>query len=107
MKFIPGTKDILLLWNNVGSNTNWPRTPLTAAISSDGGVTWTKRKDIDNRIDHDAAYAGLLFHEDETLITFYTRGTYWSRDSEVMLKISKPPSFTSSEILYERRIHSI
>jgi sialidase-1 len=93
MKYIPGTSDMLLLWNNVASHSNWPRTPLTAAISSDGGTTWGKLKDIDNRIDHDAAYAGLTFHGDEALITYYTRGTYWTRDTEIMLKVFKIDQF--------------
>ena len=92
-KFIPGTKDILLLWNNVASHSNWPRTPLTAAISSDGGETWGRFKDIDNREDHDAAYAGLTFSGDEAIITYYTRGTYWSRDTEIMLKVFKVDQF--------------
>ncbi len=87
MKYIPGTRDILLVWNNVPSHSNWPRTPLTAAISRDGGESWGHIHDIDNRIDHDAAYAGITFLDDEVLITYYTRGTYWSRDSEIMLKI--------------------
>ena len=93
MKYIPGTKDILLLWNNVPSHSNWPRTPLTAAISQDGGTSWSNFHDVDNRIDHDAAYAGITFMEDEVLITYYTRGTYWSRDTEIMLKIFKIEQF--------------
>lgn len=93
LKYIPGTKEMLLLWNNVASTSNWPRTPLTAAVSSDGGMTFTRFKDIDNRTDHDAAYAGVTFVGDEALITYYTRGTYWARDSEVMLKIFRIPQF--------------
>ena len=56
-------------------------------ISKDGGESWSMYHDIDNRIDHDAAYAGITFIGDEVIITYYTRGTFWLRDSELMLKI--------------------
>jgi sialidase-1 len=81
------TGDLLLLWNCVASDRNWPRTPLTAALSKDDGETWHIVGDIDNRSDHDAAYAAVYYHNNEALITYYTRGTDWARDSEIMLKI--------------------
>lgn len=81
------TGDLLLLWNCVASDRNWPRTPLTAALSKDDGETWHIVGDIDNRSDHDAAYAAVYYQNNEALITYYTRGTDWARDSEIMLKI--------------------
>ena len=87
IKRIPTTGDLLLLWNNVPSDTNWPRTPLTAAVSRDEGETWTNLQDVDNRPDHDAAYAAVYFQGDEALVTYYTRNTAWARDAEVMLKV--------------------
>ena len=81
------TGELLLLWNNVASDTNWPRTPLTAAVSSDEGETWRTIGDIDNRPDHDAAYASAIFHEGEALVAYYTRPTDWSRDCEIILNI--------------------
>ena len=90
---IPTTGDLLLLWNNVKSNSNWPRIPLTAAISLDEGETWGLFKDIDNRPDHDAAYAAVYFQDDEALVTYYTRSTAWARDSEVCLKIFPVEAF--------------
>lgn len=81
------TGELLLLWNNVPSETNWPRTPLTAALSEDEGETWRIVGDIDNREDHDAAYASLHFRDGEALIAYYTRPTDWSRDCEIVLRI--------------------
>ena len=87
VKRIPVTGDLLLLWNNVKSHSNWPRTPLTSAISMDDGKTWENIKDIDSRPDHDAAYAAITFLHDEALLTYYTRPTTWARDSKILLKI--------------------
>ncbi len=87
IKRIPKTGDLLLLWNNVASRSNWPRTPLTAAISRDEGDTWTQFRDIDNRPDHDAAYPSVTFVGDEALVAYYSRSRKWKRDSEVTLRI--------------------
>lgn len=93
IKRIPTTGDLLLLWNCVASDRNWPRIPLTSAISRDEGDTWNIIGDIDNREDYDAAYASIYFQNDEALITYYTRNRNWARDSEVMLKIFKIDAF--------------
>jgi sialidase-1 len=79
--------DLLLLWNNVASDTNWPRTPLTAAVSSDEGGSWRIVGDIDNREDRDAAYASVHFNGAEALVAYYTRPTDWARDCEIALCI--------------------
>lgn len=92
---IPATGDLLLLWNNVASSSNWPRTPLTAAISKDEGNTWHNYRNIDNRQNYDAAYSSVTFVKDEALIAYYTRPTYWKRDCEVTLKIFKIDQFYS------------
>jgi len=84
---MPVTSDLLMIWNNVRSNSNWPRIPLTTAISTDEGETWGPFKDIDQRPDHDAAYAAVFFQDDEVLVTYYSRRTDWARDSEICLKI--------------------
>lgn len=93
VKRIPQTGDLLLLWNNVASPTNWPRTPLTAAISKDEGATWTHFKDIEHRTSVDAAYPSLAFVGDEALIAYYSRSTKWKRDSEVTLRIYQIDQF--------------
>ena len=93
LEHIADSKDILLIWNNFPSSANDVRTPLTCAISSDDGDTWDHVKDIDRSEDHDAAYASVTFHGDEALVTYYSRGTYWARDCEIVLKIFKISQF--------------
>ncbi|MAT14506.1 MAG: hypothetical protein CMJ46_04465 [Planctomyces sp.] len=87
VKRIPTTGDLLVIWNQVASRSNWPRTPLTAVISRDEGETWSNFVDIDNRADFDAAYPSVTFHGNEALVAYYTRSTKWKRDSEVTLRI--------------------
>jgi sialidase-1 len=93
VKRIPATGDLLVLWNNVESRSNWPRTPLTAAISTDEGTTWKHFHNIDARPKHDAAYASVYFEDGEVLVAYYTRPTSWARDSEIMLKIFRVEQF--------------
>ena len=93
VKRIPATGDLLVLWNNVASAGNWPRTPLTAAISRDEGRTWVNQRDVDQRADHDAAYPSVTFVGDEALVAYYSRSTAWKRDSEITLRIYKIDQF--------------
>ncbi|WP_390625055.1 sialidase family protein [Gimesia maris] len=93
VKRIPSTGDLLLLWNNVASPTNWPRTPLSAAISQDDGKTWGHFKDIDARPAFDAAYPSITFVNDEAFIAYYSRSTRWKRDSEITLRIYQVQQF--------------
>lgn len=87
VKRIPSTGDLLVIWNNVASSSNWPRTPLTAAISRDEGATWTQFRDIDNRPGRDAAYPSVTFVGNEALVAYYSRSREWKRDSEITLRI--------------------
>lgn len=93
LKRIPLTGDLLVLWNNVASKSNWPRTPLCAAISKDEGQTWEHVKDIDNRKNYDAAYPSMTFNGDEALIAYYSRPTKWKRDTEITLRVYKVDQF--------------
>jgi hypothetical protein len=93
IKRIPATGDLLVLWNNVASPSNWPRTPLTAAISKDEAQSWTHFRDVDNRKDFDAAYASVTFVDDEALVAYYSRSTQWKRDSEITLRLYKIEQF--------------
>lgn len=86
VKRIPRSGRLLVLWNHVESRSNWPRTPLTSAISDDEGRTWHSFRDIDARPKRDAAYASISFQDDEALVAYYTRPTSWARDSEILLK---------------------
>jgi sialidase-1 len=93
LKRIPTTGDILVLWNNVASKSNWPRIPLCSAISTDEGTTWRHVNDIDNRKGYDAAYPSVTFVGDEALVAYYSRSTKWKRDAEVTLRIFKTEQF--------------
>ena len=93
VKRIPMTGDLLVLWNNVASSSNWPRTPLSSAISKDEGRTWQHVKDIDNRTDHDAAYPSVTFVGNEALVAYYSRSTKWKRDTEITLRIFEIDQF--------------
>jgi sialidase-1 len=90
---VPSTGDLMVMWNNVESRSNWPRTPLSVAISSDDGQTWGHYHDIDARPDRDAAYPSVFFQQDEVVVTYYTRPTSWARDTEVMLRIFHTDQF--------------
>ena len=92
---IPETGDLMLVWNNVESRSNWPRTPLSLALSADEGQSWNRYWDVDARPARDAAYPAIFFQGDEVVITYYTRRTSWSRDTEVLLRIYKLEQFTS------------
>ncbi len=94
VKRIPATGDLLVLWNNVASATNWPRTPLTAGISQDEGRTWSHFCDIDNRSDYDAAYPSVTFIGDEALVAYYSRSTKWKRDAEITLAFTRRTNST-------------
>jgi sialidase-1 len=93
LKRIPTTGDLLLLWNNVASKSNGPRTPLTAAISKDEGATWGHFADIDNRANFEAAYPSVTFVGDEALVAYYSRSRKGARGTEVTLRIFEIAQF--------------
>jgi len=77
VKRIPGTGDLLVVWNNSTSR----RVPLTAAISSDEGKTWRHVKDIETKPVHREvspadgyAYTSITFVKDRVLLTYYVAG---------------------------------
>ena len=62
-------------------------------MSTDDGETWRNFQDLDNRTGYDAAYAAVLFLEDEALVTYYTRRSEGARDASVLLKIYRTEQF--------------
>ena len=57
--------DLLVAWNNVSSTTQHPRHPLSAAVSSDGGYTWSRPKLIaDETGTHQLSNHGLTQLDD-------------------------------------------
>jgi len=71
---IPATGDLLLIWNNhyqMGQGHGGRRWPLTAAISSDEGLTWTQLRNLDAQKGEAYAYTSVLFVRDRAVLTYY------------------------------------
>jgi sialidase-1 len=74
LRRIPTTGDWLLIFNdNVvpGAGHGGQRTPLSAALSKDEGVTWQATQDIETRDDQSYAYTSLIFVDDRALMSYY------------------------------------
>ena len=93
---IPGTGDILLVWNKArpeSPGSGVPRTPLTTAISRDEGKTWGNFKDLEPDPGRSYMYPALAFDGDTTLV-LYSEGGYhagpvtWNNTS---LKLARVP----------------
>jgi hypothetical protein len=103
---IPGTTDLLMIWNcnfnleahdlDLPPADNQParklrvaghaisRCPLLAAVSRDGGRTWGLPKVLEDDINHEWAYPGVVFHGDTALIHYY-RAPMVERRRELMV----------------------
>ncbi len=98
---IPGTTDLLMIWNcnfnlrprhdlrlpsgNVPVSSHAvSRCPLLCAVSRDGGRTWGLPKVLEDDINYEWAYPGVLFHGDTALIHYY-RAPMIERRRELML----------------------
>ena len=77
LRRIPATGDLLLVWNHTyvpGAGHGGQRTPLTAAISSDEGRSWTNFRNLEDRKDESYAYTSLVFVRDRALLSYYVAG---------------------------------
>jgi hypothetical protein len=66
------------VWNNnpAGAQARWQdRTPLTAAISTDGGSTWHHIKDLEPSSAHCYAYTSITPVSEHLCLTYYV----WER----------------------------
>ena len=73
---IPGTGDLLMVWNNAKPDkpgSGGPRMPLTTAISRDDGETWTNAKDLEPDTSRSYMYPALNFDGDTAMI-LYSQG---------------------------------
>ncbi len=72
---IPGTGDLLLVWNNALYDHTYDhsgkRTPLTCAISRDEGVTWTHIKNIEDDPSFEFSNVACTHLSNERLIISY------------------------------------
>ncbi len=74
---IPSTGDLLLIWNNTytaGAGHGGERTPLTAAVSSDEGETWTVVDNLESDPSRTFSYISLTFVHGRAVMS------YWDQD---------------------------
>lgn len=70
---IPRTKNLLMVWNhNVESQD---RTPLSIAISFDGGKSWEKEKQIEDNPKGSYCYTAIHFTKSEVLLGYFDWST--------------------------------
>lgn len=82
IKRIPSTGDLLAVWNDhsgreklpAHQKTSWGRTPLTAAISHDDGLSWKHHKLIETSPTHGFCYTAIHFVEDAVLLAYCAGG---------------------------------
>ncbi len=71
---IPGTNDLLLVWNNNGEKGEGyfkaKRTPLSIAVSKDEGKTWLYTKDLETDPDGMFCYTAVHFTKDHVLLGY-------------------------------------
>ncbi len=88
---IPDSSDLLIIWNNnpLGNKASWgERTPLTSAISSDGGKTWKNIKNIENDPNSGYAYTSIALSSDNVLLTYY----HWRKGN---------PNFAKTDLIFQ------
>jgi sialidase-1 len=86
IRTIPATGDLLLVWNNTfdpHATHGGARTPLTAAISTDDGVTWRHLQNLESDSSRTYAYTSLTFVGDRAVLSYWDEarnsGLYSSR----------------------------
>ena len=84
LRRIPSTGDFLLIWNDTysqGAGHGGKRTPLTTAVSTDEGRTWTFKRQLETNPDNTYAYTSLTFDRARALVTYYVRDEQTKRIS--------------------------
>jgi sialidase-1 len=74
LRRIPATGDLLLIWNDnyqQGAGHGGKRTPLTVAISTDDGKTWSQTRNLEENADQTYAYTSLTFVQHRAVISYY------------------------------------
>ncbi|MBI5388421.1 MAG: exo-alpha-sialidase [Verrucomicrobia bacterium] len=73
IKRLPGSEDLLAIFNDHSGQFTFSkgkRTPLVAALSSDGGKTWLRRKLLESDPDGWYCYTSMHFTDDAVLLAY-------------------------------------
>ncbi len=76
VRSIPSTGDLLLIWNNrheKGAGHGGKRTPLVAAVSRNGGRSWSRPRVLEPDPRHTYAYTSLIFAKGRAVMSYYVR----------------------------------
>ena len=90
VKRVPGTDDLLLVWNN-----NRIRTPLTAAVSHDAGESWQHLRNLEEmdgwppRLTH--AYPSIAFLASDVHLTYWETHGHETAERLVHLRYRRLP----------------
>jgi len=77
LRRIPSTGDLVLIFNDTftpGAGHGGKRTPLTAAISSDEGLTWKKVGNLEADASKTFSYTSLTFVRDRAVMSYWESG---------------------------------
>jgi hypothetical protein len=89
IKRIPGTNDLLAIWNNNDTHA-YHRTPLTSAVSHDDGRTWTNVKNLEDDPRGIYCYTAIEFAGDQVLLA-YCAGRDTVRNGLSTTKLARLP----------------
>lgn len=77
LRRIPSTGDLVLIFNDTftpGAGHGGKRTPLTAAISSDEGLTWKNLGNLESDASKTFSYTSLTFVRDRAVMSYWESG---------------------------------
>jgi sialidase-1 len=77
LRRVPSTGDLVLIFNDTftpGAGHGGKRTPLTAAISSDEGLTWKNVGNLESDASKTFSYTSLTFVRDRAVMSYWESG---------------------------------
>ncbi|MFC1742450.1 exo-alpha-sialidase [Candidatus Riflebacteria bacterium] len=97
IKRIPETGDLLAVWNDTTpgqgiappTKASWGRTPLTAAISKDEGINWSRPKYLEKNPRLGYCYPAIHFSDKATVLIAYNYGGKKSGSVLTHLKVRR------------------
>jgi hypothetical protein len=104
---LPGRDEILIVYNDrrgvpysADRGTEFHhRTPLTAAVSGDGGRSWHGHREVESDRSRSYCYTSIAFHGENTLLTYYVGRAGGPNLLELKLSIVPTAAWTSASPL--------